>query len=85
MFAAARWGSRTHGIANSPLPKDRDTARLSKRCDSSKKNVLASKSWLIRLAGVTGPLPAPDLSPLAHHRARLEVVPAARGCPWESG
>lgn len=91
MFAAAWQGSGTHGIANSPLPGGRVTASMSKRCDGSKKNVPASKSWLARLAGVTGPLPVParslpaELAARVRHQPELEVVPDARDVPGSSG
>lgn len=91
MFAAAWQGSGTHGITNSPLPGGRDTGSLSKQCDGSKKNVPASKSWLARLAGVMGPLPAPaqslpvELAARAWHQPGLEVVPDARDIPGSSG
>ena len=90
--ARAAWqGSGTHSITNSPLPEGRDSAGVSKRHDSSKKNVPASKSWLIRLAEVMGPLPAPALSPPAELAARaqrwpqLEVVPNVQDVPRSFG
>lgn len=43
-----------------------------KQRNSGKKNVPESKSWVIRLARVTDPWPAPALSPLAGLAARAQ-------------
>lgn len=43
-----------------------------KQHNTGKKNVPESKSWLIRLARVTDPLPAPARSTLAELAARAQ-------------